>query len=220
MASQAAVLAPPSKQQIASAIAGALPSELSQSPLLGIVGVALGAGIVTLTGRMLTLGTADLKGALSISYDDGAWIGSAFNIALMFIGPFTVYLGGLLGARKVLLLAATGFTVICAFLPLIHNYSLLLTALVLAGLTSGTFYPLTLTFALKNIPPRFLPFTLALYASSVDGAVNLAPSLYGWYRDHLSFHWMFWNSAILTPVMFLCIFYGVPAPPPGKKPGA
>jgi DHA2 family multidrug resistance protein len=54
----------------------------------------------------------------------------------------------------------------------------------------------------------------------VDGAVNIAPSLYGWYRDHLSFHWMFWNSALLTPIMFICIFYGVPAPPPRKKSSA
>src|SRR5208282_945658 len=120
----------------AKAIAAGLPSELSQSPLVGILGVVMGAGIVTLTGRMLTLGTADLKGSLGIGFDDGAWIGSAFNIALMFIGPFTVYFGGLLGARRVLLVAATIFTVICAVLPLIHNYSLLLTALVIAGLTS------------------------------------------------------------------------------------
>jgi len=217
MSTQIAVLHPPSKTQIAKAISAGLPSELSQSPLLGILGVVMGAGIVTLTGRMLTLGTADLKGSLGIGADDGAWIGSAYNVALMFIGPFTVYLGGLLGARKVLLLAATSFTVLCAFLPLIHNYSLLLTALVLAGLTSGAFYPLTLTFALRNIPPRFLPFTLALYATAVDGAVNIAPSLYGWYRDQFSYHWMFWGSAVLTPIMALCIYYGVPAPPPRKS---
>src|SRR5271154_265654 len=218
MATQSAVLhPPPSKGQIARAIAGGLPAELSQSPWVGILGVVMGAGIVTLAGRLLTLGSADLKGALGIGYDDGAWIGSAFNIALMFIGPFTVYLGGLLGARKVLLLAASAFTVVCAFLPLIHNYSLLLTALALAGLTSGTFYPLTLTFALKNIPPRFLPFTLALYASAVDGAVNIAPSLYGWYREHLSYHWMFWNSAVLTPIMVICIYYGIPGSAPRKS---
>jgi len=219
MASQAAVLHPPSKQQMAHAIAGALPAELSQSPLLGILGVVLGAGIVTLTGRMLTLGTADLKGSLGIGYDDGAWIGSAYNIALMFIGPFTVYLGGLLGPRRVLRIAAISFTLVCLFLPLIHSYNLLLTVLVLAGLTSGTFYPLTLTFALKNIPPRFLPFTLALYATSVDFAVNIAPSLYGWYREHLSFHWMFWNSALITPFMILCIRLGIPPSPPRKSTG-
>jgi DHA2 family multidrug resistance protein len=219
MATQTAALSSPTPLQVAKAVAAGLPAELSQSPLLGILGVVMGAGIVTLTGRMLTLGTADLKGSLGISFDDGAWIGSAYNVALMFIGPFTVYIGGLLGARRVLVIAATAFTLVCGFLPLIHNYSLLLTALVLAGLTSGTFYSLTLTFALRNIPPRFLPFTLALYATFVDGAVNIAPSLYGWYRDHLSFHWMFWNSAVLTPLMLACIYYGIPAPPP-LAPGA
>lgn len=219
MATSTAVLTFPTKRQIALRIAGALPSDLSKSPVLGIIGVVMGAGIVTLTGRMLTLGTADLKGSLGIDFDQGAWIGSAYNVALMFIGPFTVYVGALVGTRRVLIFAASCFTLLCLFLPFVHCYSLLLTALALAGLTSGTFYPLTLTFALKNIPPRFLPFTLALYASFVDGAVNIAPSLYGWYRDHLSFHWMFWNSAVLTPVMLVCIWYGIPAIPATNKSG-
>jgi DHA2 family multidrug resistance protein len=105
----------------------------------------LGAGIVTLTGRLLSLGLADLKGCVGIGFDDGAWIGSAFNVALMFIGPFTVYLGGLLGPRRVLLASAAVFTVICSFLPLVHSYSLLIVLLAIAGLSSGTFYPLTLT---------------------------------------------------------------------------
>jgi DHA2 family multidrug resistance protein len=219
MATQTTALQSSPNVRLAKAIAGGLPSELSQSPLPGILGVVMGAGIVTLTGRMLTLGFADLKGSLGMGFDDGAWIGTAYNVALMFIGPFTVYLGGLLGPRRVLLAAAALFTIICAFLPLVHSYSLLITALVLAGLTSGTFYPLTLTFALRNIPMRFLPFTLALYATSVDGAVNIAPSLYGWYREHLSFHWMFWNSALITPVMIACIYYGIPSAGPRKTVG-
>jgi DHA2 family multidrug resistance protein len=163
-----------------------MPSEISKSPLLGILGVIIGAGVVTLTGRMISLGLADLKGNVGFGFDDGSWISSAYNIALMFIGPFTVYVGALLGPRRVLFLAATSFTLICLTAPLIHSYSLLIFAMVLAGLTSGTFYPLTLTFALRNIPLRFLPYTIALYATSVDEAVNIAPSLYGWYREHLS----------------------------------
>src|SRR6266436_768470 len=209
----------PSALDIARATSAAMPSEVSTWPLVGILGVVIGAGIVTLTGRMITLGLADLKGHVGISFDDGAWISSAFNIALMFIGPFTVYLGALLGPRRILFFAATAFTLICTLLPLIHSYSLLITALVLAGLTSGTFYPLTLTFALRNIPPRFLPFTIALYATFVDGAVNIAPSLYGWYRDHLSWQWMFWNSAVITPLMMVCIYFGIPGMPPRKKSG-
>jgi MFS transporter, DHA2 family, multidrug resistance protein len=219
MAASPTIALQPTPSQIAHGLASAVPSELSKSPLLGILGVIMGAGIVTLMGRMVTLGLADLKGHVGISYDDGAWLGSAFNVALMFIGPFTVYLGGLLGPRRVLLIATTGFTLICAILPLIHNYSLLITALVLAGLTSGTFYPLTLTFALRNIPLKFLPFTLALYATFVDGAVNIAPSLYGWYRGHLGWQWMFWGFVVLTPLMMFCIHFGIFASVPPRKPG-
>ena len=216
MTSSAAVVQP-TPLQIAHGLAGAVPAELSKSPLVGILGVIMGAGIVTLTGRMITLGLADLKGHVGISFDDGAWLSSTFNIALMFIGPFTVYLGALMGPRKILFFAATALTLICIYIPFVHSYSLLIVTLALAGLTSGTFYPLTLTFALRNIPIRYLPFTIALYATFVDGSVNIAPSLYGWYRDHLSWHWMFWNTAVITPLMALCIYYGIPATPAAKR---
>jgi len=211
--------AQPSPAQLARGIAGAVPYDLSNSPLVGIVGVVLGAGIVTLAGRLLTLGLADLKGHVGIGFDEGAWISTSFNAALVFIGPMTVYLGGLLGPRRILLFSAGAFTLLSAFLPFVHSYSLLLTALLLAGLTSGTFYPLTLTFALRNIPLRFLPFTMALYATSVDFSVNVAPTLYGWCRDHLSYHWMFWTSAVITPVMMACIYWGIPATPAPKRSG-
>jgi DHA2 family multidrug resistance protein len=217
MASPAITTRPPTPAEIARATAAAIPSAISTRPLVGILGVLIGAGLVTLTGRMLSLGLADLKGHLGISYDDGAWLDSAFNASIMLIGPFSVYLGGLLGPRRVLLFAAGIFTATCAFLPFIHSFSLLVAALIVAGLTSGTFYPLTLTFALRIAPIRFLPFVLAFYATSIDGAVNVAPSLYGWYRDQLSWHWMFWNSAAIAPVMMICIYFGIPPAPARKK---
>src|SRR5713101_2336547 len=118
--------------------AATLPVDLSHSPLLGILGVVLGAGIVTLAGRLLTLGLADLKGNVGIGFDEGAWIGSAFNVALMFIGPLNVYFGALLGTRPVLLACAGVFTLVSLYLPLVHSYSLLMVLLAIAGLTAGT----------------------------------------------------------------------------------
>lgn len=219
MSASTLVLPQPTPAQLARGIAGAVPGELSKSPLLGILGVIIGAGVVTLTSRMISLGLPDFKGHRGFGYDESAWIGTAFDVGLMFIGPFIVYLGGLIAPRRILLTAAALFTLLSIFLPLIHNYALVIAVVGLAGLTSGTFYPLTLTFALRNIPIRYLPFTIALYASFVDGAVNIAPSLYGWYRDHLSWHWMFWNSAVITPVMILCIYFGIPKSPPAKEHG-
>ena len=209
----------PSPMDIARTAAAAMPAEVSSKPLLGILGVVTGAGVVTLTSRMISLGMPDFRGLHGFGYDESAWIGSAFDAGLMFIGPFTVYLGGLMGPRRILLAAAALFTLLLIFLPFAHSYSLVIAMTLLAGLTSGTFYPLTLTFALRNIPLRYLPFTLALYAVFVDGAVNIAPSLYGWYRNHLSSNWMFWNSALITPLMMICIYYGIPKANAPKKSG-
>src|SRR5215475_52015 len=122
MASTTIVGSGPTPTEIAQSAAATIPGVLSKSPLLGILGVIIGAGVVTLTGRMISLGLADLKGNLGIGLDDGAWISSAYNIALVFIGPFTVYVGALLGPRRVLFFAATPFTLICLYAPLIHNY--------------------------------------------------------------------------------------------------
>jgi len=198
-------------------MAASFPRDLSHSPLLGIFGVVLGAGIVTLTGRLITLGLPDLKGNVGISFDDGAWISTIWNTALIFIGPLSVYIGGLLGPRRVLLAGAGAFTLLCAYLPLVHSYSLLITLLALAGLTSGTFYPLTLTFALRNIPLRYLALVVAFYVTSIEGAMNLAPSMYGFCRDHLTWEWMFWIPALLTPVMMLSIYYGIPRSPKAQS---
>src|SRR6267142_1128666 len=193
----------PSPIGIARAVGAAVPAEVSAQPLLGILGVVLGAGVVTLTSRMLSLGMPDFRGLHGFGYDESAWIGSAFDAGLMFIGPFTVFLGGLMGPRRILLTAAALFTVLFIFLPFAHSYSLVITLTLLSGLASGTFYPLT----------------LALYATFVDGAVNIAPSLYGWYREHLSSNWMFWNSALITPLMMICIYYGIPKANAPKKSG-
>ena len=218
----AAAIGPVIKPERIAALRSALPADLSHSPLLGILAVVMGAGLASLAGRLLSLGAADLRGHLGIGVDEGAWIGTAFNASTMFIGPLTVYLGAILGPRRVLLVCTCVFAIASACLPFAHSYPVLIVLLAIAGLSSGTFYPLTITFVLLNIPLRYLAFTLGIYATCVEGAVNFAPSLYGFYRDHWSWAWMFWTSALVAPVMMACVYYGIPAPrrpaPSGPKP--
>src|SRR3977135_3276169 len=114
---------------------------------LGTLAVFLGAGIATLCGRLLSVGLPDLRGALGLGIDEAAWLPTAFNMGLMFMGPFSVYLGGLLGVRRVLLFTTPIFIVASILLPFSPNLTVMLVLQVIAGISSGTFYPLTLTYA-------------------------------------------------------------------------
>ncbi|MGD0445883.1 MAG: MFS transporter [Edaphobacter sp.] len=190
------------------------------SPIFGVAGVLLGAALATFLGRLLSVGIADLRGALHLDFDAAAWIGTSYNMGLMFIGPFSVYLGGLLGPRRVLLACAGIFTILCLLMPFVAHFSLLITLLVLAGLTAGTFYPLSLSFILRNIPQRYALYGIAAYAVDIVVSTHIAHSYEGWLMTALSWRWIFWTDALLTPLMMLFVHRGIaPQPLPQPKPG-
>ena len=190
------------------------------NPYIGTVGVFLGAGITTLFGRLLSVGLPDLRGALGLGVDEASWIPTAYNMALMFMGPFSVYVGGLLGVRRVLLSCAPVFVVATLLMPFSPNLTVLLALQVIAGLSSGTFYPLTMTYALRGLPLRFTIYGIGVYSMDILSATSLAVPLEGWFIEHLSWRWIFWFFPPLVLLMMLCIYRAIPHPPvrTGPKP--
>src|SRR5712675_1753936 len=185
-------------------------------PLLGAAGVLLGALIATCTGRLMSVGLADIRGALHLGVDEGSWINTAFNASMMFIGPFSVYLGGLLGARRVLLACAWIFTAVSFLIPLCHSLEGVIALLIIAG----TFYPLTLFFVLRSLPMRFVLVGIVMYATDIIFTTDMAQAWESFFIEHLSWHWIFWNGTILTPIMIALVHFGIPWQPlPKPQPG-
>jgi DHA2 family multidrug resistance protein len=86
----------------------------------------------------------------------------------------------------------------------------MLALLVIAGLASGTFYSLTMTFVLNALPKRLIIFGVAAYAADIVFVSNLASLLEGWYVEHLSWLWIFWTAVLVTPLMMICVHFGIP----------
>ncbi len=193
-------------------------ASLNQNPYVGTLGVFLGAGIVTLNGRMISVGLPDLRGAMGFGFDEASWISTSYNMAVMFIGPFSVFVGAMLGARRVLLCAATIFTVCSILLPFSPSLKVMICLQVISGLASGTFYPLTLSYALRALPMRYVIYGIGVYAMDIIGATSVGTPLVAWYTEHLSWHWIFWQSVILTLPMMFCIYLAIPNPPKREGP--
>jgi len=187
-------------------------------PYIGILGVFLGAATATLNGRLVSVGLPDLRGALGFGFDEASWIPTVLNMGMMFIGVFAVFLGAAYGVRRVLMVTGALFTLTSFLLPFSSSLAAMLALQAIAGMSSGAFYTLTLTFVVRNLPPKLLPFGVAAYALDIVVTSNVAALIQGWYTDHLSWHWIFWTASVLTPIMMVCVYFGVPRADNGPRP--
>jgi len=208
----------------ADAVAAGIPAHAPEAvapmkiPWLGVGAVLLGTFISTVNTRLSTFGLADIRGAVHASFDEGAWITTAQAVAQMLVAPLAVWLGAVFGARRVLMEAAIAFTVISFIAPFSVNLPMLLSLQFASGLASGFFVPLTLSFVLRNMPPRIWAYGIAIYALNLEVSLNISASLEGWYIDHLSWRWIYWQNVPLAAAMAACLYAGIHAEPRNPNP--
>jgi DHA2 family multidrug resistance protein len=199
-------------------VAPTLASPPTSIPWLGLVAVLMGTFISTLNGRLSTFGLADIRGAVGAGFDEGAWITTAQTVAQMFVTLVAIWMGAAFGPRRVLIGASIAFAVISLLTPYSVTLPMLLTMQFLGGLASGFFIPLTLSFILLNTPPKYWAFGIALYALNLELSLNISASLEGWYVEHHSWRWIFWQNVPLALIMSLCLRRGMANKPITVRP--
>ena len=190
-------------------------------PWLGLTAVLMGTFISTLNTRLSSLGLADIRGAVGAGFDEGAWISTAQTVAQMLVVLVAIWLGAIYGTRKVLMEAAAAFAIISFIEPFSPNLQTLLIFQFLGGMASGFFIPLTLSFVLRNTPPKAWAYGIAIYALNLEVSLNISASLEGWYTDYLSWHFIFWQNVPIALVMVACLYFGIkPEPVNPNRPRA
>jgi DHA2 family multidrug resistance protein len=186
---------------------------ISPRPFIGVLAVLLGSILATLDSRITTFGLADVRGAVHASFDEGAWVTTALTVGQMLIGPVSPWLGAVFGVRRVLMISATVFACSNFLLPFSPNVGWVLGFQLVSGIASGTFIPLTIGFTVLSLPPRMVVYGVAAYALNLELSLNIAASIEGWFCDNWSWHWIFWDTALTTPLMLICIYFGMPRQP-------
>jgi MFS transporter, DHA2 family, multidrug resistance protein len=189
-------------------------------PWLGLIAVLMGTFISTLNGRLSSFGLADIRGAVGAGFDEGAWITTAQTVAQMFVTLFSIWMGAAYGPRRVLIGASLAFALVSLLTPYASTLPLLLVMQFLGGCASGFFIPLTLAFILRNVPPKYWVYGIALYALNLELSLNISASLEGYYIEHHSWRWIFWQNVPLALIMTVCLRAGIPPgrPPPSQRP--
>jgi DHA2 family multidrug resistance protein len=190
---------------------------ITTRPFIGTFAVLIASMISTLDSRITTFGLADVRGAVHAGFDEGAWITTAFTTGQMLIGPVSAWLGMVFGPRRLLMISSSVFGLSNLLLPFSPDLNFILAFQMISGLSSGTFTPLAIGFVVQNLPARFVVYGVAAYAMNIELSLNIAASIEGWFSDNWSWKWIFWDTALLTPLLLVCIYFSMPRQPVNRE---
>jgi len=185
----------------------------SDRPILGILAVMLGAFISSLNTKLTTFGLADIRGGMSLGFDEGTWIGTVFGAAQMVVTPAAAWMSTILGTRRVLLWTGAIFTVASLLAPLAADYDTLIALQLIRGLSVGAFIPAALGFVLRSLAPKWWMWGIAAYAFRFVFSQNIAGAIEGWFSETGHWQWIFWQNVVLTPVMLTLVAVAMPHRP-------
>jgi DHA2 family multidrug resistance protein len=189
---------------------GVTSRESRTRPFFAVGAVLLGSFLANFDSRLTAVGLPDLRGAFSLSFDEGAWLSTASIGSQIFIAPAVAWLATAFGLRRVLGLPSLVFAVISVMIPFMHDYRLLMVLSVIHGLLVGTFVPATLLIIFRNLPMQWWLPAIALYSIRVGFAVDTSSSLVGFYVEHWGWAWLYWQGAVVAPLMASMVHFGTP----------
>src|ERR1700712_527108 len=186
---------------------------IAPQPLFAVGAVLLGSFLANFDSRLTSVGLADLRGAFSLSFDEGAWLSTAGIGSQIFVAPAVAWLATVFGLRRVLGIPSLVYAVVSLLIPFLHDYNTLIVLSIAHGLLLGTFVPATLMIVLRNLPIKWWLPAIAIYSIRVGFALDTSTSLVGFYVDHWGWQWLYWQGVVIAPLMGLMVYLGTPREP-------
>ena len=190
---------------------------IAPRPLFAVGAVLLGSFLANFDSRLTSVGLADLRGAFSLGFDEGAWLSTAGIGSQILVAPAIAWLATVFGIRHVLGIPSLGYALVSLIIPFVHDYPTLIALSIVHGMLLGTFVPATLMIIFRNLPIRWWLPAIAIYSIRVGFALDTSTSLVGFYVDRLGWQWLYWQGVLIAPLMGLMVYLGTPAEPVNRN---
>ena len=132
-----------------------------------------------------------IRGALSLTHDEGAWIVTLFLAATAVATPLTGWLASKFGWRRFMVATLAGFTLSSAGCGLADSLDTLLFARVAQGLFGAPLMPMGQGMLLATFPRHMHPLVLMLWGTGAVMGPTLGPILGGVIAESLNWRWAF-----------------------------
>lgn len=172
--------------------------------------------LVSIDNTVLAFALPEISEALQPTGTELLWIVDAYPLVLAGLLVSMGSLGDRIGRRRMLLIGATGFTLISVLAALMPNAALLIAARALMGFFGAMLMPSTLSL-IRNIftDPTQRRTAIAIWAAGFSGGAALGPVVGG-----LLLEYFYWGSIFLmaVPVMLPLLIFGPMVIPESRDP--
>lgn len=182
-------------------------------PALTVGVVFLGACLTTLQGRLFSVALTDLRGVFGLDVVEGALLSVAMNGAQLLTMPVTVWLSLVFGPTRVIIVPSLAIGLVALAVPFVRGYEQILVLHVILGLCLGTYLPLTLSLALRNLKPHFWLLAMGVYSLRASFGTDAGLGLSGLYVDVIDWRWVYWTGALVGPLIAFLAWKALPLTP-------
>jgi MFS transporter, DHA2 family, multidrug resistance protein len=179
-------------------------------PVLAVAAVLLGSFLVSIETRLLSIGLADLRGYLGLNFDEGSWLSTVATAPQILVAPAVPWLATVFGVRRILAGPSLFYAALSLVVPYAPDFPALLAIHFLRGLLLGVFIAATIMLIFRNMSVQWWLPCLAIYVFRLPFSFNAGVSLAGFYVQELGWQWLYWQGALIAPLMALLAWLGAP----------
>jgi MFS transporter, DHA2 family, multidrug resistance protein len=162
------------------------------NPWVIAIAVMLSTFMEVLDTTVVNVSLPHIAGSLSATVDEATWALTSYLVANAVVLPITGWMATVLGRKRLLMMAVTGFTVASFLCGLAPNLLLLIVFRILQGACGGALQPISQAVLLESFPPEGRGKAMAFWGLGIVVAPMLGPVLGGWLTDSYSWRWVFY----------------------------
>lgn len=178
-----------------------------------IVGAMMASLLQVLDGTIANVALPHMQAALGATPDTITWVLTSYIIATAVAMPITGWLADRFGARRLFLLAVTGFIASSMLCGVAQNMSEMVGFRVMQGICGAFIAPLSQSFMLDSTRPSRQPQMMAIWSGGIMIGPILGPILGGWLTESGSWRWVFYVNVPVGALALAMLAISLPARP-------
>jgi len=158
--------------------------------------------LYTMAVMIVNVALPDIRGALSATTDQVAWVVTANIIASAVATPIAGWIGGRFGTRQVMLTGAIIFTIASVACGTAESLEALVTYRIIQGLSGAPLLPMSQAILMSRFPKKLHNLGLAIWGMGAVFGPIIAPTVGGYLNESYGWRWVFF---LIVPFGFAAI---------------